>query len=141
MFLFFGVLMSASRPDLKLHVFLLASVWPALCKATGKAVQLLNIILNSFGNQPMSPACFLNYYSSDSNVWIKYFFLQYKNEFLDKNQHSDVVYFTVNLKGKLGKEYSYTKGHNLYFNLENFLLIALSSTLVNKCSASNPWIM
>lgn len=55
MLLFFGVLMSASRPDLKLHLFLLASVWLALCKATGKAVQLLNIILNSFGNQPLAP--------------------------------------------------------------------------------------
>lgn len=32
--------MSASPLDLKLHVCLLVTVWPALCKATGKATAI-----------------------------------------------------------------------------------------------------
>lgn len=65
-------------------------------------------------------------------------------KFLDKNQTAQwpCLFYTkanvtINLKVNPGKEYSYIKWHNLYFNLEKILLIAWSPKLVNK-NAQHP---
>lgn len=55
-------------------------------------------------------------------------------KFLDK-QHSDIVCFTINVKGKLGKEYSYTKWHNLYFG--SFFVNCVITYIMNK-NAQHP---